>query len=258
MGYALNTLWGVQILNFMEQAPLSNAYNFSQASSNSAWEDGNTILLGNSAVNTTVVGAMVATYWCPSDDVPVIQNNTAVTYSNQNARTSNYYASYAQFTDYNCPGPTGAGMPQANLRGMFFNDVSTRIQEITDGTSNTMMIGETVQGITGKFQASYGPWWASGGHSSPVGIVYPASNSAYLSFLPNAPATYANPTYSTSANGGIVLRPTGGDFCSFHPGGIYILMADGSVRWIKNSVSFYPWISITTIAGNEILSSDSF
>ena len=37
-GLVLNTTAFVLILNYMEQLPLANAYNFSQASSNSAWK----------------------------------------------------------------------------------------------------------------------------------------------------------------------------------------------------------------------------
>jgi hypothetical protein len=35
-------------------------------------------------------------------------------------------------------------------------------------------------------------------------------------------------------------------------------MADGSVRFIKNSISLTTWWSLATIAGGEIISSDSY
>ena len=35
-------------------------------------------------------------------------------------------------------------------------------------------------------------------------------------------------------------------------------MADGSVRYIKNSISVYTWWGLATIAGNEIISSDAY
>ena len=38
---------------------------------------------------------------------------------------------------------------------------------------------------------------------------------------------------------------------SQHPGGVNVLMADGAVGFVSNSVSINTWQSIATIAGNE-------
>jgi prepilin-type N-terminal cleavage/methylation domain-containing protein/prepilin-type processing-associated H-X9-DG protein len=45
---------------------------------------------------------------------------------------------------------------------------------------------------------------------------------------------------------------------SFHPGGVNALFADGSVRWVKNSVSPVTWTSLGTIAGGEVVSADAY
>jgi prepilin-type processing-associated H-X9-DG protein len=45
---------------------------------------------------------------------------------------------------------------------------------------------------------------------------------------------------------------------SNHPGGLNILFMDGSVRFIKNSVSYAAWHGMGTIQGNEVISSDQF
>jgi prepilin-type N-terminal cleavage/methylation domain-containing protein len=81
-GLVLNTTVFTMVLGYMEQLPLYDAYNFSQASANSAWETrmsgssvgpGNTKLLGSQVANTTVVGTMIASYVCPSDTFPAQQ-----------------------------------------------------------------------------------------------------------------------------------------------------------------------------------------
>ena len=86
----LNTTGFTMILSFMEQAQLANAYNFMQASSNSVNGPNNRVI-GNAAVNSTVVGTLVATYACPSDQPPDLQNNTDGVYNLNNARRSNYF-----------------------------------------------------------------------------------------------------------------------------------------------------------------------
>jgi prepilin-type processing-associated H-X9-DG protein len=45
---------------------------------------------------------------------------------------------------------------------------------------------------------------------------------------------------------------------SFHPGGVNVAFLDGSVRFIKDSVSQPTWWALATKAGGEIVSSDSY
>lgn len=43
-----------------------------------------------------------------------------------------------------------------------------------------------------------------------------------------------------------------------HPGGINIGFADGSVRWLKNSIQYQVWWALGTRNGNEAISSDAY
>ena len=45
---------------------------------------------------------------------------------------------------------------------------------------------------------------------------------------------------------------------SLHPGGVNVNLMDGSVRFIKSSISNLTWWALGTIAGGEIISSDSY
>jgi prepilin-type N-terminal cleavage/methylation domain-containing protein/prepilin-type processing-associated H-X9-DG protein len=45
---------------------------------------------------------------------------------------------------------------------------------------------------------------------------------------------------------------------SKHPGGVNALFADGSVRWVKNTVNPVTWYGLGTIAGGEVVSADSY
>ena len=45
---------------------------------------------------------------------------------------------------------------------------------------------------------------------------------------------------------------------SYHPGGVNALMADGSVRFIKDTINQITWWSLGSIAGGEVISSDSY
>jgi prepilin-type processing-associated H-X9-DG protein len=43
---------------------------------------------------------------------------------------------------------------------------------------------------------------------------------------------------------------------SFHPGGVNLLLMDGSVRFVANSISLVTWRALGTRAGGEVLGSD--
>jgi len=45
---------------------------------------------------------------------------------------------------------------------------------------------------------------------------------------------------------------------SYHPGGVNTLMGDGSVRFTKDSVNSVAWRALSSIAGGEVISSDSY
>jgi prepilin-type N-terminal cleavage/methylation domain-containing protein/prepilin-type processing-associated H-X9-DG protein len=45
---------------------------------------------------------------------------------------------------------------------------------------------------------------------------------------------------------------------SYHPGGVNTLFCDGSVRYVKNSISPTTWRALSTIAGGEVISADGY
>ncbi len=272
VGFVLNTTAFSMILGFMDQTAMYNAYNFSQASSNSAWSytppvgPPNRVLLGSAWVNTTVVGSMIASYVCPSDIYPAQQHpsiapvyragyNYATTtwaYSMQNAMESNYLVSAGYYTDYNCPGPTGAGNPNPIYQGAFFSDLSIDIARIQDGTSNTFLVGESKQ-APGKYDPWYGPFWGSGCHTSTHGLIRPPTDRYAGACAPNGPTSIYG--YGPSAQ---AKKPYAWVFSSFHPGGVNMGMADGSVRFIKNTTNLYSWWALATINAGEVISADTY
>jgi prepilin-type N-terminal cleavage/methylation domain-containing protein/prepilin-type processing-associated H-X9-DG protein len=45
---------------------------------------------------------------------------------------------------------------------------------------------------------------------------------------------------------------------SYHPGGVNVLMGDGTVRFVKSTVAGATWRALGTVAGGEVISSDAF
>lgn len=233
-GGVLNHTGFTMLLGYLEQKPLLDAYNFSHASCASAWNGGNTIVVGNPAVNTTVVSTLLTFFSCPSDDDSPIENEAGTgAYSRQQARRSNYLLSSGIYTEYDCN-----TRPNRIYQGAFFNDISVNLKEVRDGASNTILCGES---LTQKTATQYGPYWGSGTHTSTHGRAVPTDPN----FRPNAywPTTKLNYAWV---------------FGSRHPGVTNFAMIDGSVRTIKDSIANPIWFALTTIKANEIISADSY
>jgi prepilin-type N-terminal cleavage/methylation domain-containing protein/prepilin-type processing-associated H-X9-DG protein len=244
--FVLNATGFMMILNQLEQQPLFNAYNTSQASSNSS--PYGFPVRGDAAVNTTVVGTLVATFACPSDGAPGVLTRTTPAkdfYLANEARRSNYMFCTGNTTDYNCEHI----LPPSKERAAFFNGYATKVQEFRDGTSNTALVGESVQE---KYTSVFGPYWGAGLHTAVHGRVIPPlapdgkPYDYYQYYLPNKPWIEPNPNklqYAWALG-------------SRHPGGLHMVFGDGSVRFLKDSISPQVWWAIQTLRGGEVIGSD--
>ena len=77
-------------------------------------------------------------------------------------------------------------------------------------------------------------------------------NVNYTSTAPNGPATVAQ----------VANNPRGLGYAwsigSRHPGGVNVVFADGSVRFIKNTITHSIWFSLQTMRNGEVISADAF
>ena len=133
--------WSAQalMLGYLEQAPLYNASNFSWA----------TVMGPGWPINYTVSQSIVSIFLCPSDNLspsPVPRNSSSpIGWSQWSGRLNNYYASV---------GTTIAYQGALNTTGVFTQGgKSYGVQNIPDGTSNTIAFAEAVVGgDTGLYQ----------------------------------------------------------------------------------------------------------
>jgi hypothetical protein len=115
------------------------------------------------------------------------------------------------------------------------------ITAITDGTSNTFMIGEDM-GI----YCRWNEWAAPNGACGTVAIP------------PNVGNKIGDPEVGFStANPDMVGRwPTRYSFRSAHSGGLSFALADGSVRFVRDSIPLATYRALGTRAGGEVVSNE--
>ncbi len=133
-----------------------------------------------------------------------------------------------------------------------------RIASVTDGTSNTIMIGEDAGRPVGYNHARQ----IYTQHGGPVdGVLNPTD---YGGGAWADPYTYAHLCGSTAdgirCQGGICMIncSSNNELYSFHPGGVNVLFTDGSVHFLKESMDPRIVVALVTRAGGEIVSSDQY
>jgi len=131
---------------------------------------------------------------------------------------------------------------------------------ITDGLSNTMFCSEL---ITGKGIDVRGmTWWGDSAgftanlppNSKLFDLIYSTSACEYPGNN-NPPCKVATikATASTATVPSLYMSAR-----SRHSGGVNALMGDGSVKFIKNTISVPTWRALSTSQGGEIISADAF
>jgi prepilin-type processing-associated H-X9-DG protein len=112
-----------------------------------------------------------------------------------------------------------------------------RLDGITDGTSNTLLVGEratrTYLGRSTFWAYSYAYNQSS---AYPVGVALNGDFDACAAAVTTLP-------------GGVNICRRG--WGSFHPGVLNFVMCDGSVRPISPNIDLTLWVNLATIAGGE-------
>jgi prepilin-type N-terminal cleavage/methylation domain-containing protein/prepilin-type processing-associated H-X9-DG protein len=277
--------WAAMVLPNLEQQPLYNAINFS---------------LGiTSASNGTVVLTSLNVFQCPSDGYnpqPCILYDSTFTTPIATVAHSNYAAVcgweecfmnaggnpqpfYLNNNDPN-DSPITAGDPTDGIYGsgiacgfgpagigIFWRNSNTRVAAVTDGLSNTNMVGERctahspttwVGAVTG---ARVPAWMATSGWTAPNTPPSAAPNTGNGTAYDNADFDEA----LCLAHGNASHKPNADNplwdpdvFWSMHPGGCNFLFGDGSVRFEKTGISPATYQYLMTRAGGEIISADSY
>jgi prepilin-type N-terminal cleavage/methylation domain-containing protein/prepilin-type processing-associated H-X9-DG protein len=145
-------------------------------------------------------------------------------------------------TGFNINNSSSSG---GQLRGMFayrIRNVDTpTIASIIDGTSNTLLVGETLPA-----QVADSNFWNHNGCT--FGTTVPIN---WVTDL-NAPASFGTNNWKSRFS----YASKGAK--SKHPGGANFAFCDGSVKFLKNSISLPTYCALGSRAGGEVVSSDSY
>ena len=194
----------------------------------------------NHTLNLPVTETRFAAHTCPSD-IP----NTPI----GNITSHNYSANYGNTSYGRTPSLNGvvfAGAPFSVI-STGTTDRIVGFASIIDGLSNTLLVGEVLQGQAGDLRGF--TWW--GDASSFTTYLPPNSNlpdriydAVFCENLPdhNLPCAVSSSTDPTM----FALR-------SRHPGGVNASLCDGSTRFISETIDLNTYRALSTTQGGEVV-----
>ncbi len=207
--------WGTMILPYLEQNALYNSLDVGTAR-----------LDGRIPAIKQLGQTRLPGFRCPSDSGEALNANRA------NFATSNYIAVFGSLYDQASATPSGLvyGSQVGVGTGIFSPNSQTRFGDITDGTSNTVMIGEMCYGPNGVKDSTGTLRRYNGGVWIGTFIDTTTSNvSVQLSlcgFNAGANVRFRRLNTPDSSNA----------FSSVHTGGVQFVLADGSVQFISQNM----------------------
>ena len=228
----------IHLLPYFEQTQVYNAFN--------------TSLAFNDPDNTTTHGTGISALWCPSDgtiSTPAVTNAPIggsfpafpIYFSSYGVNNGTWYQNspwpYGTCGGY-APWPSPGSNSPTNpcytavlgaFNGVIYLGSAVTYASITDGTSNTIAMGERAHGLLDVKSQTTWDWWVSGARTTLV-----------TTFPINAMKKQAPFPPTASGNGSVAVggTTTSYEVCasSFHPGGANFAFCDGSVRFLKDTI----------------------
>jgi len=224
--------WTMALWSYVEQNALAQKDVPGQAFYNPPGTIGNTL--------NGLCGAKVPLYYCPSDAGADLDSPSAF----YQRRRGNYAVNWGN-AKYDTAPPATGNAPFYHVGGNRATPGTVTMASITDGTSNTLLMSETLKAWSHNDDDWRGDIHNDDGVFKFMTLLTPNSSAADVVnwAIPNGdpkmPVNTAGSQYSAAR--------------SRHAGGVNALLADGSTRFVRDSITLATWQALGTMDGGEVL-----
>ena len=227
----------VNLLPYMEQQPLYDQFDFTQCSNHYIRSSGRP-LAGDAEFsgNAACVSQQCEAFMCPSNPDDLLLSESSIHYgikpgcglrgvkSNYDFSNDNYYWHFNYWQ-----------RRSSQTKWMFGENSDTSIASVTDGTSNTVAVAETLHTVA---NGSCPAWGYRGWVCTGIDLSYGIN-------VCSIPSTWSWVSDKTTRPNRLRTWGTGG---SLHPGGLNVTLADGSVRFISETTDATTLLNISRMA----------
>jgi prepilin-type N-terminal cleavage/methylation domain-containing protein/prepilin-type processing-associated H-X9-DG protein len=228
--------WPMHLWPYVDQSMLSNA--IPNLNTQEFYLPPATI---NNGTLNGLTGAKLTLYYCPTDAGADITNNPSYC-----RRRGNYAVNWG-VTLYGQAPQANAMAPFGHMNGNRATPLVVKMTTITDGTSNTLMMSETLCAKSESDNDWRGDFQNDDGHFRFQSRITPNSTSPDIIasgwFQPTGDP--AMPAVAGASNAQVAGAR------SRHPGGVNVSLCDGTVRFVTNSINLITWQALSTMNGNE-------
>ncbi len=224
--------WVMYLWPYVEQNALAQRNNYTQPFYAPPGTIGNTM--------NGLCGARVPLYYCPSDNGSDLNSPSAYY---QRTR-GNYVVNWGN-TPYDTP-PSSATAPFYHVGGNRSTPGVVKITSITDGTSNTLMMSETLMALSPDDNDWRGDVHNDDGVFKFMTITTPNSSAPDVVGWAVGPTNDPYMPYTTSGSEYSAAR-------SRHTSGVNAALCDGSIRFFTNSTDATSWAYMGTMNGGEVI-----
>ncbi|MSR60248.1 MAG: DUF1559 domain-containing protein [Planctomycetaceae bacterium] len=248
--------WRVSILPYMDQAPLYNTFTFSSPGPyDSIFVGWATTFYGP---NNVLSGLIVPGLNCPSSTLP--KNSTLGVMNNfANAQTMDYCGIAGGVDETITPDwdPARRGQCSAIVyagrscrNGMLPASVSKGLKDCSDGTSNTMLLGEQSGTVANQdIRANYWGGWGGTSHGY-SGLLFPQMTGCEIVCGITTVRYQINANSAPSGNQPWFLNTV---LNSLHTGGTHGLLGDGSVRFLSENMNLATLVRVCVMNDGTVV-----
>lgn len=231
--------WMMCIQPYMEQNTLYDDYHWEQK-----WGTPADTCRYSHSINRPVATTRLPGHTCPSD----LPNAPILSINNHNYSANYGNTGYAQQATLN--GVTFGGAPFGPVGNSSQLNRIVGMAAIIDGTSNTFLVGEVLQGQGQDLRGFQ--WWGDASSFT----TYLPPNSPLPDRIYSSSYCRSDPKLNLPCAVSTGTDPTMFALRSRHPGGVNVTLCDGSTRFISETIDLNNYRALSTCRGGEVL--DSF
>jgi prepilin-type N-terminal cleavage/methylation domain-containing protein/prepilin-type processing-associated H-X9-DG protein len=271
----------VGLLPFLEQTQVYDSFNFRLG------DPGNPAIparwIWTHPATITVGRTRISAYMCPSEIYTEYASDSFRFWASNYAWNSGtWYPRLQQWDGLFGRSYGRSNSPEATIGGLPNNALNVvNFASIKDGSSNTLLCAEVANGplVTGAARTKVSDCYEAAGVTNTSTVEQAVAACNQMDWT-NGPIPWGgswrykgyawvegsiwrnwfnsirtpNQTCCRAFDWWFIMKPAS----SYHPGGANAVMADGSVKFFKETVALPTWMALSTRVGGEVVSSDQF